>query len=199
VATGASLIGLFSFYISRPSTEDQQAPRVAQTIASVQQPSNADPSKPALEAKQQQGDQQPQVAPQPQSSEQRVAALNRPIEAPSVYVLDLYPQPIKASILDTFTGNANLIPENKPPSAPEVQKDKDTNSGNLFSLLQNSGQEERSQNPAYSGGSDEPEYSESGDSRADDERREAIRQRFLKAIREAAEHRAEAAEEYYTQ
>lgn len=120
-----------------------------------------------------------------------------PKSAAADFVLDLYPSTVKASLLDTARGVASFKSarsDSAPPS--QAQGDK---SGNLFSLLESAS----SKSPGAPAPSEhtEPEssYSEAeepGDvggspvSASEEEaRREEIRNRFLEAIRAAAERR----------
>jgi hypothetical protein len=196
VITGASILGLAAFYISRLTVEENK--KAPEPVVSVQQPQNPDVSKPAPEANQKQNSQSPND-PQSGRTDERIAALNRPIEPPSVYILDLYPLEIKTSILDTFSGNNNFTQETSQQTVDQSQKAEQAKNGNLFSLLEKSGQDGSSRGPGESSdagnstySSSEPEYSQA----EEDERRDAIRQRFLEAIREAAERRAQAGQEY---
>jgi hypothetical protein len=194
VITGASVLGLVTFYISRPAIERKLTSQ--KSLPAVQQQVDSGSAK--QDAKKPQPDSPPQNTQQPAKGAEPIAALNRPIEPPTGYILDLYPVAIETSILDTFSGNSAVMEQSSQESAAAPQNPAQVKNGNLFSLLERSGQDEPSRNQgarSYPGGElepEEPEYSQA----EEDERRDAIRQRFLEAIREAAERRAQAEQEY---
>ncbi len=113
------------------------------------------------------------------------------------FVLDHYPSIIKTSLLDTARGVANFkSAADDKTQANQAQADK---SGNLFSLLESAS----SKSPGAPAPveevyneSEEPVESESIPANASEEeaRREEIRNRFLEAIRAAAERRQAEAE-----
>jgi hypothetical protein len=119
-------------------------------------------------------------------------------EVKSSYILDLYPESIRVSLLDTSKG---ALGEASLPQAPAPQeKSSSDTSGNFYKLLESastdkSGSETRDfdrQEPEDMGSWNEPQSSEpepelSGSE--EEERREAIREKFLEAIRAAAERR----------
>jgi hypothetical protein len=111
------------------------------------------------------------------------------------FVLDHYPQAIKASLLDTARGIMDFRSgsnEGLPPNKPANDK-----SGNLFSLLESASSKSPNAATEYSepvssdSEPDEPVEAESAPVSATEEetRREEIRARFLDAIRAAAERR----------
>ncbi len=120
------------------------------------------------------------------------------------YILDEYPEPIKISLLDTARGvvaEPSLVTERSEPEVTRRPQTKATG-GNLFKLLEsastNQGDKTTEESAQPQGIVDQGtppsswnEPSEEGDADPNDEqqRREAIRQKFLEAIRAAAEKR----------
>ncbi len=123
------------------------------------------------------------------------------------YILDEYPEVIRASIIETTRGQ---IGEAAPPEGPATGQPPaaPAKSGNLYSLLERASSNE----PAAPGGyapqppaavyEEEPYYpaeqeeSPSGSAQTEeDQKREAIRAKFLEAIRSAAERRETSLEE----
>lgn len=111
------------------------------------------------------------------------------------FVLDHYPKNIKDSLLDTARGVA-MFKSTAGASAPPSQPQNDT-SGNLFSLLESASSKAPNAPPdevdsvsSYRE-ADEPAGMEAEPANASEEeaRREEIRNRFLEAIRAAAERR----------
>ncbi len=145
-------------------------------------------------------------APKPSSEDGRateaavvnVAKLQQADQQKSVaedFVLDHYPKIVKTSLLDTARGVAlfkGTAGETAPPR--QAQNDK---SGNLFSLLESASNKSPNSPPDEidsansQSETDEPVgmESESVDSSEEESRREEIRNRFLEAIRAAAERR----------
>jgi hypothetical protein len=123
---------------------------------------------------------------------------------PSVdYVLDRYPAVIKAALIDTSRGVTSFSP---PTSANESEAAKAgiQSSGNLFSLLEKAGSKkpDNSQGGQAWSNDDSQQNQEQAISQQPDsdladeqERREAIRQRFLQAIQAAAARREAATQE----
>lgn len=118
------------------------------------------------------------------------------------YVLDDYPEVIRASIIDTSHGTVGEVAE--PGEQQPQQPANGAKSGNLYSLLEKAGSE------SSGGGSvsppppveEEPEYAEEPleaeepqDQAEEDQKREEIRAKFLEAIRAAAERRETAMDE----
>lgn len=112
------------------------------------------------------------------------------------YILDEYPEVIRASIIDTSHGTIGEV------AAPEEQKptqqpSEAAKSGNLYSLLEKAGSQSAGgessapapvqQEPEYS--EEAPEPSESYNQPEEDQKREEIREKFLEAIRSAAAQR----------
>jgi len=133
-----------------------------------------------------------------------IAALGdkiKPAEEQVAFLLDAYPAAIKASIIDTARGLIDFQISNEPvPITPTTKKDVD--SGNLFSLLEEASNSKGSPASDRLGSSgslaqrEEPEESEtSSDMTPEEAQREAIRNRFLEAIRASAQRRQAAAEE----
>ncbi len=117
------------------------------------------------------------------------------------FILDKYPEAIRISILDTSRGILGDPSQTSvdPPPQPTSQKPADQ-SGNFYKLLESAGSESNDAGaPAppewesndTSNSWSAPESSEPADYGAseEEERREAIRQKFLEAIRAAAERR----------
>jgi hypothetical protein len=194
VSAGGWLAVSFS-NLSQPS----KTPDQPQQIAALQK-------QPAAAEQQQSPPKQMNEAP----SEQKVSAPAEPAriapapkEPTEQYVLDSYPILIKTSLIDTSRGVISFGAGNAPAESDAEKKDAQA-SGNLFSLLEkagskkpDSGQIEQSWSGSGADQSrDEPEEQEgSGDIASEQERREAIRQRFLEAIQAAAKRRQEAAME----
>jgi len=117
------------------------------------------------------------------------------------YVLDHYPDAIRISVLNTAQGITSFHPApDAQPVAAVVSNSKSAPSGNLFSLLEQAGRGETSTSvneQPEAAWQPEPEHSDAVESdlvdaneiTIEDERREAIRNRFLEAIRAAAEER----------
>jgi hypothetical protein len=115
--------------------------------------------------------------------------------------MDRYPEPIRISIVDTSRGvmtEVNIGIAVNPPVS-ETQKQPDQN-GNFYKLLESAGTDKADAPLAGDDGAQISETSGSwnqGDSAditeyipgEEEERREAIRQKFLEAIRAAAERR----------
>jgi hypothetical protein len=120
----------------------------------------------------------------------------------SAYILDRYPESIRVSLLDTSKG---ALGEATIPEAPVVPATaaSDTN-GNFYKLLESASTDKGDsgardsgwQQPEEVGSWNEPESSEPEGFNAteEEERREAIRQKFLEAIRAAAERREQEGE-----
>ncbi|MFO0416184.1 MAG: hypothetical protein ACK5Y6_02750 [Pseudomonadota bacterium] len=146
---------------------------------------------------------QPPAAQNGQASTSGLAntTLAKQPEPETKYILDLYPEQIRASLLDTARGiRSYQQPEtDKPVAQPQAQT---ADQGNLFSLLAKASSDKSavsrdSSNSDYESNSSDDhtdsdsEYQES----EEEQRREEIRQRFLEAIRASAERRRMAAEE----
>jgi hypothetical protein len=132
-----------------------------------------------------------------------VAALNvGPKTAPetqSTLLLDKYPPVIKASILDTVRGIVDFSTSNESHTSEPLQHNQ-ANSGNLFSLLaaaSNSKGEVANPETSDNYGSNEAQEDEQGSPSmsAEEAQREAIRARFLEAIRASALRRQAESEE----
>lgn len=162
-----------------PATAPTPAPTQV-IVAPEQQVSNA-----------QQGDQKENV---------RAAIINRqpPTDAvKTVYILDRYPDTIRASLIETSRGVlGEVAPQTQEPQ-PQRSHGTTPGSGNLFKLLENASAD-RSEGPNRESGwqpqqppADEPaeiEQDLGSNGNSEEERREAIRQKFLEAIQAAAEH-----------
>lgn len=123
-----------------------------------------------------------------------------PDEPKRSYILDRYPEAIRVSLLDTSKGimgyPSQADQSDPPPPRAEAPADK---SGNFYKLLESAGTEKNGapgpetswQEPEEAGQWNAPESSEPVEYNASEEegRREAIRQKFLDAIRAAAEQR----------
>ncbi len=119
-------------------------------------------------------------------------------------LLDKYPEVIKAALLDTSRGVMGEVAVSEEPIQAQPAQQK---SGSLYSLLESAssdkpepggdsgGVESSYEEPQSSGGWSEPEQSEPVDASEEESRREAIRQKFLEAIRAAAERRQQEGEE----
>jgi hypothetical protein len=141
-----------------------------------------------------------------QSSQQGSPARSNvsPSAPTSTYILDGYPQAIRISLLDTSKGT---LGEAALPEAPIPQaKTSNETSGNFYKLLESastdkadSGARDPSgQHQEPVGSWNEPESSEPEpefNATEEEERREAIRQKFLEAIRAAADRREQGGEE----
>ena len=116
------------------------------------------------------------------------------------YILERYPEAIRVSVLDTSRGVMGDMSLGLPVEAPpvEVQKSNDQ-SGNFYKLLESAGTDKADPPSSADTGSEQPDYGawnqpESQETNEynpgeEEERREAIRQKFLEAIRAAAERR----------
>jgi hypothetical protein len=155
---------------------------------------------PAVEKKQEPvsapADQSKQAPPDP------ARLVSQPKEPTVEYVLDTYPTVIKASLLDTSRGLSGFSPTESTKDSATSAKEA-PNAGNLFSLLETASSKKPdpsdmaqpwagmdSQHDADS----EPEAA-AVDPSDEQERREAIRRRFLEAIQAAAARREAAAQE----
>lgn len=118
-------------------------------------------------------------------------------------ILDKYPEAIRVSLLDTGRG---ILGEVAMPEQIEVAPQAQQQSGNLYSLLESASSDKPEpaadwdnsydqQESASAGNWSEPEESEALDPSEEEARREAIRQKFLEAIRAAAERRQAEGEE----
>jgi hypothetical protein len=204
ILSGAGIIGFVAFsFLHHPSLRLQDNLRESpsaplSTPSSIQRQS---PRQPSL-------DQQPKVV-NPNdvvSAPVHAAMLQKPREAPSAFVLDLYPESIKRSVMDTFLGNSNFSstpPENTTGgNAPRPAQPQQ--SGNLYSLLQQAGSSSLNPGGAQNTNSNISDSTSTypygrdmnEDAAEEEDRRQAIRERFLAAIREAAERRAQADAEY---
>ncbi len=117
------------------------------------------------------------------------------------YVLDHYPEAIRTSVLNTAQGITNYQPApHSQPAVAVAPTSKSAPSGNLFSLLEQAGRGDAgnsANNPPEAAWQPGPEQSteeeiddtEPTEMSPEEERREAIRNRFLEAIRAAAERR----------
>jgi hypothetical protein len=196
-------VGVAAFYsaLSLPSTEKPEVPPDLSTPAV----SEAPPQKSAdtltvVDATANSAQQNP---PLPELQPNTTSA--SPAEIVGVrYILDEYPEPIKISLLDTargVTAEPAVVTERSEPEGPREPQRK-SNGGNLFKLLESAstsqGDKPSEDSTSPQGAVDQGappsswnEPSEEGDSDPNDEqqRREAIRQKFLEAIRAAAEKR----------
>jgi hypothetical protein len=127
--------------------------------------------------------------------------------AHSIYLLDRYPEAIRTSILDTSKGGLGEVAIPEAPIAPA--KAANDTSGNFYNILE-SASTDKSDLAGRDGGWQQPESDAGGWHNPDnsyqgteqefnpteeEERREAIRQKFLEAIRAAAQrHEQEDAE-----
>lgn len=128
------------------------------------------------------------------------AGLNQPPpeKKTAALILDRYPEAIRVSLLDTSRGIMGEVSVNNEPAPNPAVQQPGANNGNLYSLLEsassnkpdpaaNGAWEEPEPEAPQWGGPDEPaqDYNAS----EEESRREAIRQKFLEAIRAAAERR----------
>lgn len=119
----------------------------------------------------------------------------------SGYLLDRYPEAIRVSLLDTSKG---ALGEAAIPEAPVAQaKAANDSNGNFYKLLENASTDKGDSAPRDGGwqqpepevggwqepDNSEPELEPEFNPTEEEERREAIRQKFLEAIRAAAERR----------
>lgn len=119
----------------------------------------------------------------------------------STYILDRYPEAIRVSLLDTSKGALGEAAIPEAPVAP-AKASNDTN-GNFYKLLENASTDKGDSAPRDGGwqqpepevggwqepDNSEPEMEPEFNPTEEEERREAIRQKFLEAIRAAAERR----------
>lgn len=126
------------------------------------------------------------------------------IESPKTKIpsiLDKYPEAVRVSLLDTSRGIMGEAALGSAEPAPPVQNQKTADQGgNFYKLLESAGSDKNDASapaePSWdsndtSGSWSPPESSEPAeyDASEEEERREAIRQKFLEAIRAAAERR----------
>jgi hypothetical protein len=148
-----------------------------------------------------------QKGPQQQDVPQPVnvisASINKPRAEEVVKVallLDGYSPAIRASLVDTSRGIMGDVTSDGGAAAPvEAAPPKDMKSGNLYKLLESAGSDKPEaggdqggawqQEEAPSWSQPEQSSSEDYDPAREEERREAIRQKFLEAIRSAQERR----------
>lgn len=179
---------------SDKTTETRQTVAMNQPTSEQQKPASSPPSKQS-EGQNNQGNKSTST------TASLIPANQKPAEPMQAFILDAYPAVIKASILDTARGTVDFQSgEEKVAAEPPSQRR--ANSGNLFSLLEaasNSKAEPPSGYPGNSGyGQQEQEEYDNSDSSAvsaEDAQREAIRNRFLEAIRASAARRQAEAEE----
>jgi len=169
-------------------------------VAALQQPLAAPEKRSEKpEATQVASDPQPKVN-NPSIPAPSQAALVKPAEVQTAFLLDAYPAAIKASILDTVKGNIDFTSGNEK-TAVEQSPKKQGDSGNLFSLLEKASNTKGEApngslgNPSYVEQNEEPAETNAGDMSPEDAQREAIRNRFLEAIRASAARRQAETEE----
>jgi hypothetical protein len=198
VLIGVSAGGWLAVSFSNLSPADKQ-PEKPQQVAAL----NKAPAAPA----------QSQTQPQQPSEARAGEKDSKPIEPARIapiqkqptleYVLDTYPAVIRTALMDTSRGLSSVSPSTLTADG-EAAKANPQSSGNLFSLLEKAGSkkpDELQGGPAWSGNdsmqSQNDAASQEADTNVDDEqeRREAIRQRFLQAIQAAAARREAAAQE----
>ncbi len=135
--------------------------------------------------------------PQSEATNKRVAV---PEVVKTAYVLDNYPPAIRAALLDTskgIMGDAALGSAIAPP--PAQSSSQNSKEGNFYKLLESAGtdkdtaREERGEERLDNAGSwhapDTSDIGEEFNPSEEEQRREAIREKFLEAIRAAAERR----------
>lgn len=196
---GWALFTAVSMYTSQPGAPAKKETVLAMNNAAPEskpQPAVSDKNKPA-EAVQQ--------GVKKSSAEAALAPKSQPAEIQTGFLLDTYPTLIRTSILDTARGSIDFqaAPEQAPAEQPTQKR---VDSGNLFSLLaaaSNSKGESGSANPgspAYLAPSEEPaEAADTSSMTPEEAQREAIRNRFLEAIRASAQRRQAEAEEQLVQ
>ncbi len=133
----------------------------------------------------------------------KVQAAPQPIEPPKpLFILDAYPGVVKTALVEAARGlSVEQSSGSTEAARPEAIRQPNRGNGNLFKLLEKAGSSSPDANseapsfqppenypPPYLGGHDQmpPSAMSQGD---EDARREAIRQKFLEAIRNAAERR----------
>jgi hypothetical protein len=146
--------------------------------------------------------QPPPLAPSDPNTHSGATARQNTSEKPPAptYILDRYPELIRVSLLDTSKG---ALGEPAAPEAPgEPPKPANDTSGNFYKLLESASTDKGDSNapsgmwqqPEESGAWTEPESADpvpEFNASEEEERREAIRQKFLEAIRAAADRREE--------
>ena len=128
------------------------------------------------------------------------AALNQtaPEKKTVALILDRYPEAVRVSLLDTSRGIMGEVSVNNEPPPNPAPPQPGANNGNLYSLLESASSNKP--DPASNGGGEEPELeapqggtseepAQDYNASEEESRREAIRQKFLEAIRAAAERR----------
>lgn len=196
VVLGVSAGGWLAVSFSKLAPPEK-APEATQQVAAL----NKQPAPVA------QSDSQPQPPSNAPASQQQSAPIEPARIAPAPkqpvveYVLDSYPSVIKAALIDTSRGVTSFSPNdyNAEPSKKDPQA-----SGNLFSLLEKAGSkmpDSAQGGPSWSNDyslqsqDDDAPQEQTMDTTDEQERREAIRQRFLQAIQAAAARREAAAQE----
>lgn len=129
-----------------------------------------------------------------------VAKQVAPVAAKVTFVLDRYPEAVRVSLLDTSRGIMG-DPSQAAIVAPPAEAQKPANNeGNFYKLLESAGSDKPDAGPQDYGAWQPPDTSWSQPESSEpveynqgeeEERREAIRQKFLEAIRAAAERREE--------
>lgn len=189
---------------SEAPTALQTPAKVAMVTEQPKQPVQAQPQPPAVAPKQPDANRAAPVA-QPAASN-NTASLKPPATTEDQFVLDRYPAPIRVSLVETTKGVGGFKagPSEPPAISPSARGGQNT--GNLFSLLEKASDSKAAPGraeaaPAASEDSyaepAEPEgsYNEPGEVTEEESRREAIRNRFLDAIRAAAEKRQTSGED----
>jgi hypothetical protein len=177
-------------------------PQPAAKVAMVTEPSKQAPHVPAVAPKQIENK---PAAPEHQPATNNNTGSMRPAAEPAEqFVLDRYPAPIRVSLVETTKGIGEFKagPSQAPVISPPTRGGQNT--GNLFSLLEKASDSKAAparaaapmENDSYSEPA-EPEgaYQEPGEVTDEEARREAIRNRFLDAIRSAAEKRQASGDE----
>jgi hypothetical protein len=179
-----------------PLTLANKQPIAAEQVKAPAQPIQAQPvvaDKPKED--------KPATAPiQPAALNNSAPLLHQAAESADHFVLDQYPAPIRISLVETAKGNGGYKAGPSEPSVISPPTSKGQNSGNLFSLLEKasdakpgSGRAEAAapvdEAPYAEPSEPEAAYQEPRDATEEETRREAIRNRFLEAIRAAADKR----------
>jgi ABC-type thiamine transport system ATPase subunit len=197
---GSSVGGWAIYTAVNMPTKSAENNKASDRVAALQQPPAAPEQRSEQpDPKRVANDPQPNVN-KPAIPAASQAALVKAPEVQAAYLLDTYPAAIKASILDTVRGNIDFASgSEKIVAEPAPQKQGD--SGNLFSLLEKASNSKTEApngytgNPSYIANEEEPAEDNTASMSPEDAQREAIRNRFLEAIRASAARRQAETEE----
>lgn len=193
----AAAIGVGSAVVIMNATQQDAATSKPQTVAAVQPLAQGEKPKQSSTNAIEKALEPPKQA----ANTGDVSKVSPPVKVR--FVLDDYPEVIRASVIETSHGTVGEVaePEEQQPTQPANS----AKSGNLYSLLEKAGSESSgggSASPPPPVEEEEPEYAEEPfeadepqNQAEEDQKREEIRAKFLEAIRAAAERREAAMDE----